>query len=136
MTTGFDQSEEHAASHSLSAPQLQHFIETRKEFRMTDKTTTDHDDLGIEIFRFIPNRTLRRLNLIAIKHGMNSMTDDCPVLRDGHNVPITRALPSIDTTGWVRCLIAATPDCDKYVFLDIQSDEFENLPVHRSTLEP
>lgn len=83
--------------------------------------------------RFIPNRTLRRLNKIALKHGKNCLTDDCPVLRDGFATPIVLAVPNIDTVGWVRCLIPATPDCEKQVVLDIQCDEYKALPVHTSS---
>ena len=83
-----------------------------------------------EVRRYIPNGTLRRLNKIANKNGKNSLTDDCPVLRDGLNAPIFFAVPGIDTPGWVRCMIPATQECEDHVCLDIQSDEFDDLPVY------
>lgn len=92
------------------------------------------NDNGSRSCRFIPNKTLRRLNRIAVKNGMNSLTEDCPVLRDGYNVPILLAVPGIDAVGWVRCMIPATPDQAEHVFLDVPSDEFEKLPVHSSLL--
>lgn len=101
----------------------------------TSKSDTGFDQppIDAEKTRFIPNRTLRRLNKIALKHGKNCLTDDCPVLRDGFATPIVLAVPNIDTVGWVRCLIPATPDCEKQVVLDIQCDEFNALPIHTST---
>lgn len=84
--------------------------------------------------RYIPNKTFQRLNKIALKHGKNCMTDDCPVLRDGHAAPIFFAVSNIDTTGWVRCMRPATPDCTVHVFLDIQLDQFNKLPI--KSVEP
>ena len=109
---------------------------------MTSASTTSDSGTGIDEppkeasrGRYIPKGTLRRLNKIAHKHDMNSLTDDCPVLRDGYAAPIFLAVPSIDTMGWVRCMIPATPDCTVQVCLDIQCEEFCDLPVHRSLLE-
>src|SRR5690242_3396154 len=79
--------------------------------------------------RLIPNKELRRLNKIAAKHGRNRLTDDCPVLKDGYDVPIFLALPGIDSLGWVRCQIPATPDCTVQVFLDVRDVDFDRLPV-------
>ena len=83
-----------------------------------------------ESVRYIPNKTLRRLNGIAIKNGKNSLTDDCPVLRDGFNAPVFLALRGIDSGGWVRCMIPATPDCSDHVYLDVRLEDYENLPIH------
>ena len=91
--------------------------------------TNDQDAASI---RFIPNKTLRRLNRIAAKHSMDSLQNDCPVLRDGWNAPILLALPGIEAAGWVRCMIPAAPDCLTPVFLDIQGAEFYKLPLHTS----
>lgn len=101
----------------------------------TSKSDTrfDQQPIDAEKARFIPNRTLRRLNRIAHENGKNHLADDCPVLSDRYAAPIFVASRCIDTTGWVRCLIPATPDCEKQVVLDIQCDEFNALPVHTST---
>lgn len=107
---------------------------------MTSTSTTPNSGTGIdqppkdvEKVRYIPNRTLRRLNKIAIKHGKKSLTDDCPILRDGFNAPIFLAHPGFDETGWIRCMIPATPDGETTVLLDIQFEEFNALPIHTST---
>jgi hypothetical protein len=44
--------------------------------------------------------------------------------------PVFRALPGIDSAGWVRCVIPATPDCTVQVCLDLRVKDFEMLPVH------
>jgi hypothetical protein len=114
----------------MRASQYKVVTHIRKETKMIiDEINTTMKDTAVERFHFIPNKTLRRLNKIAAKHGMNCLTDDCPILRDGYAAPILMALPGVDTTGWVRCMIPATPDCSIHVFLDIQSDDFSSLPV-------
>ena len=107
-----------------------------------EATTTPDSGTGINQspqeaarVRYIPNRTLRRLNKIANKHGRNCLTDDCPVLQNGYAAPIFLAHPGFYTTGWVRCMIPATPDCEIQVCLDIQFEEFYDLPVHTSQSE-
>jgi hypothetical protein len=109
---------------------------------MTITSTTPDSGTGIDQppqeaanVRYIPNLTLRRLNKIARKHGMNSLTDDCPVLQNGYAAPISLAHPGFNTTGWVRCMIPATSDCEIQVCLDIQCEEFYDLPVHTSQSE-
>jgi hypothetical protein len=109
---------------------------------MTITSTTPDSGTGIDQppqeaanVRYIPNRTLRRLNKIAHKHGMNSLTDDCPVLQDCYTAPIFFAHSGCDTTGWVRCMIPATPDCEIQVCLDIQCEDFYDLPVYTSQSE-
>lgn len=97
---------------------------------MTNHEKCESHDGSDANYRFIPNKTLRRLNRIAAKHGMNSLTDDCPVLRDGYNVPVLFSLDDIDALGWVRCMIPATPDLTVNVCLDVPFDEFQKLPLH------
>jgi hypothetical protein len=82
-----------------------------------------------ESVRYIPARTLKKLNKLAIKHGKYCLTDDCPVLKEGKNVPIVLSIPSFDDGGWVRCQIPATGNCLNHVFLDIRPQDFENLPL-------
>lgn len=79
-------------------------------------------------YRYIPNKTLKKLNKIALRHGMNCLTDDCPVLRDGFNAPVFSHF-HVDTVGWVRCVIPATPDCSHHVCLDVRKEDFEALPL-------
>jgi hypothetical protein len=102
---------------------------------ISDEINTTMKDANLKRFHFIPNKTLRRLNKIAAKHGMSCLTDDCPILRDGYAAPILMALPGVDTTGWVRCMIPATPDCSIHVFLDIQNSDLGSLPVSTQRLD-
>ena len=80
-------------------------------------------------FKYIPNALLHRYNRIAEKNKKRSLTEDCPILKDGHNAPIFLALPGIDATGWVRCQIPAVPECSSQVFLDIRQQDFDDLPT-------
>lgn len=82
-----------------------------------------------ETVRYIPAKTLKRLNKIAIKHGKYCLTDDCPVLTEGKNVPIFLSIPDFTDGGWTRCHIPATSDCQNHVFLDIRFEDFEKLPI-------
>lgn len=82
-----------------------------------------------ESVRYIPAKTLRRLNKIAIKHGKYCLTDDCPVLVEGKNVPIVLSIPNFTDGGWVRCQIPATSDCLNHVCIDIRHEDFDELPV-------
>jgi hypothetical protein len=81
-----------------------------------------------ESIRYIPAPTLKRLNKIAIKHGKYCLTDDCPVLKEGKNVPIVLSIPSFDDGGWVRCQIPGTSDCLNHVCLDIRHKDYQKLP--------
>lgn len=82
-----------------------------------------------ESIRYIPAKTLKRLNKIAIKHGKYCLTDDCPVLTEGKNVPIFLSIPDFAEGGWTRCQIPATSDCSNHVFLDIRHEDFDELPI-------
>lgn len=82
-----------------------------------------------ESVRYIPAQTLKRLNKVAIKHGKYCLTDDCPVLMEGKNVPIFLSIPDFTDGGWTRCQIPATSDCQNHVFLDIRHEDFEKLPI-------
>lgn len=81
-----------------------------------------------ESVRYIPAKTLKRFNKIAIKHGKYCLTDDCPVLKDGKNVPVVLSIPCFEE-GWVRCQIPATADCLNHVCIDIQHEDFDKLPT-------
>jgi hypothetical protein len=82
-----------------------------------------------ESIRYIPAKTLKRLNKLAVRNGKYCLTDNCPVLVEGKNVPIFLSIPSFDDGDWVRCQIPATSDCLNHVFLDIRCEDFEKLPI-------
>lgn len=79
--------------------------------------------------RYIPAEHLHRLNHIAKRRRKNHLSEDCPILECGFNVPVFMALSGIDEVGWVRCLLPTSPDCTSSAFLDVRLAEFERLPV-------
>jgi len=85
--------------------------------------------------KYIPSHRLPELNYIAAKHRKNSLVDDCPVLKEPYHVPISLALPGIDSTGWVRCLVPATPDCSVQVCLDVRQEDFDCLPLYPASAD-
>lgn len=84
--------------------------------------------------KYIRNHQLKMLNERAKRHGMKSLTDNCPVIVGGYNGPIFLALPSIDTLGWHRCEVPTSPDCENHAILDIRHVDFERLPDIPSTV--
>lgn len=99
-----------------------------RPFSRKDETAMKNTTNTSETRRFIPNGVLRRLNRVAERHGKRYMSDDCPVLNEGESVPVLRAFSGIDSAGWVRCEVPATPDCTVHVFLDVRLEDFGALP--------
>lgn len=81
--------------------------------------------------KFIEFDQVNELNRVAIKHKQNALTDDCPILSEGNNVPILLALPGIAQSDLDRCMLPAGVDSEDKVFLDVRREEYEKLPQRK-----
>jgi hypothetical protein len=76
----------------------------------------------------IPREQIKRLNATAVKHVKTSLSSDCPALKGGHNLPVLLALPSMDSVGWVRCIVPVSSGCGTHVHLGIVIAILESCP--------
>ena len=77
--------------------------------------------------KYIKNDQLQKLNRIAANNKKNHLADDTPVLTGGYNVPVFRAINGIDQTGWTRCVLPTSPDCEDHILLDVRTKAYEKL---------
>ena len=71
---------------------------------------------------------LQSLHRYAKQHGKNCLSDDCSLLKHDYDGPVNIDVPSLDSTGWVHCVIADTTCDSEPTRLDVPLEHFEKLP--------